>query len=89
MKTTELLKTDLTNIPSIGINMAKHLMDAGYANIASLIGQNPDEIYTKDCIAQGMHVDRCALYCYRLAVHFADHDGVLPSDKLNWWDWKD
>ena len=48
-----------------------------------------DGIYAADCIAQGMPVDKCALYCYRLAVHYADHDGQLPEGKQNWWDWKD
>ena len=81
--------TDLTKIPGIGKNMAQHLTRAGYPNIESLKGQNPDEIYAKDCRAQGVRVDRCALYCYRLAVHYADHDGKLPEGKRNWWNWKD
>lgn len=52
-------------------------------------GNSPDDIYAADCLAQGVTVDRCALYCYRLAVYYADHDGQLPPDKQNWWDWKD
>lgn len=83
------MKTDLINIPGIGKNMAEHLIKAGYPDIASLKGEAPEEIYTKDCLAQGGQVDRCALYCYRLAVHFADHDGQLPPGKENWWEWKD
>jgi hypothetical protein len=43
----------------------------------------------KDCFAQGVEVDRRALYCYRLAVHYADRDGQLPEEKRNWRDWKD
>jgi len=81
--------TDLTKIPGIGKNMAQHLIAAGYPNIDSLKGQSPDEIYEKDCRAQGAAVDRCALYCYRLAVHYADHGGQLPKGRQNWWDWKD
>jgi hypothetical protein len=81
--------TDLTKIPGIGKNMEQHLIAAGYSDIASLKGQSPDDIYTKDCLAQGVQVDRCALYCYRLAVHYADHDGQLPQGKKNWWDWKE
>ena len=76
-------------IPGIGVNMAKHLTKAGYPTIESLRGQNPKDIYTADCLAQARPVDRCALYCYRLAVHYADHNGQLPEDKKNWWDWKD
>jgi hypothetical protein len=69
--------------------MAEHLTMAGFPTIESLKGKNPDDVYAADCSAQGVTVDRCALYCYRLAVHYADHDGRLPPDKQNWWDWKD
>ena len=82
-------KTELTKIPGIGANMAGHLQRAGYPDIPSLRGQDPLDIYKKDCLAQGFSVDRCALYCYRLAVCFADNDGHLPPDKQNWWNWKD
>ena len=40
------------------------------------------------CLSQGCQVDRCVLYVYRLAVHYAEH-GQCPPDKQNWWDWKD
>lgn len=83
------MKTDLLKIPGIGKNMAEHLIRAGYPNIESLKGQDPQEVYTRDCSAQGMPVDRCALYAYRLAVHFADNNGQLPTDKQSWWNWKD
>lgn len=83
------MKTDLRKIPGIGKNMEDHLIKAGYPNIAALKGQRPVDIFMRDCMAQGTQVDRCALYCYRLAVHYADNDGKLPQDKQNWWDWKD
>ena len=86
MRSTE---TDLLDIPSIGKNMAGHLIRAGYPDIASLKGQDAQDIYMRDCLVQGTQVDRCALYCYRLAVYFADHNGKLPSDQQNWWQWKD
>jgi hypothetical protein len=82
-------KSELTKIPGIGVNMAEQLTRAGFPTIESLRGKNPDDIYTADCFAQGMQVDRCVLYCYRLAVHYADHGGQLPEGKQNWWDWKD
>lgn len=83
------MKTDLKKIPGIGKDMERHLIAVGYTSIASLKGENPDVIYEKDCIAHGCHVDRCVLYCYRLAVWYADHDGELPPDKQNWWNWKE
>jgi hypothetical protein len=69
--------------------MAEHLIRAGFPTIVSLRGKNPDDIYAADCVAQGASVDRCALYCYRLAVYYADNDGQLPKDKHTGWDWKD
>lgn len=42
------MKQDLTQIPGIGKKMAEHLKNAGYPNIESLKGQNPEEIYLKD-----------------------------------------
>ena len=83
------VNTDLVKIPGVGVNMADHLIKAGYPDIASLKGQNPEEVYARDCLAQGVTVDRCALYCYRLAVHFANNGGELPPGKQNWWNWKD
>ena len=83
------MKSELTKIPGIGINMAEHLSGAGFPTIESLRGNSPDDIYAADCLAQGMHVDKCALYCYRLAVYYAYHDGQLPEGRENWWDWKD
>ena len=83
------MATDLTLIPGVGKNMAQHLINAGYPNVESLKGMNPEDVYTNDCLFQGTQVDRCVLYCYRLAVYFADHGGQLPPDKQNWWNWKD
>jgi len=82
-------QTNLTQIPGIGPKMAQRLIDVGYPDIASLKGQDPDEIYMRVCLSQGMQECRCTLYCYRLAVAYADSDGVLPPGKLNWHDWKD
>ena len=69
--------------------MVQHLINAGYPTIDSLKGQNSEEVYIKDCLFQGVHVDRCALYCCKLAVHYADSDDQLPPDKQNRRDRKD
>ncbi|MCL2529150.1 MAG: helix-hairpin-helix domain-containing protein [Coriobacteriia bacterium] len=83
------MASELEQIPGIGTNMAEHLIKAGFSTIESLKGKDPQEIYLRDCAAQNSEVDRCALYAYRLAVHYADHDGALPPGKTNWWNWKD
>lgn len=84
-------KTDLTKIPSIGAKMAQYLISLGYPDIESLKGQDPEKIYIKHCLQQGAGNQscRCVLYCYRLAVHYANNNGQLPPDKQKWEDWKD
>ncbi len=52
--------TDLTKIPGIGKNMAQHLIAAGYPNIDSSKGKNPEDVYAKDCFAQGVQIGSCA-----------------------------
>jgi hypothetical protein len=84
-----MVKSELEQIPGIGPNMAQHLIVAGFPTVASLKGQDPEEVYLRDCAVQGCEVDRCALYCYRLAVCYADNDDELPPGKANWWSWKD
>lgn len=81
-------KSELEAIPGVGVRMARHLERIGCPTLASLRGQDPEELYWRDCLSQGCQVDRCVLYVYRLAVHYAEH-GQCPPDKQNWWDWKD
>ena len=81
-------KTELTQIPGVGPKMAQHLINAGFPSITSLKTATAEQIYAADCQYQGERVDPCALYTYRLAVHWAKHDGQLPEGKENWWNWK-
>jgi hypothetical protein len=82
------MKSELEQIPGIGKNMAEHLIQAGYPTLASLKGQDPEQIYAADCRQQNALVDRCALYAYRLAVAYADGT-ITDPEKLKWWNWKD
>lgn len=72
-----------------GTKMAQHLTNAGYPNINALKGQNPEEVYLKDILNRGVKSCRCSLYCYRMAVAYADNNSQLSPEKQNWWDWKD
>ena len=82
------MKSELQKIPGVGPSMARRLENIGCPTLQSLKGQDPGELYHRDCLVHGCQVDRCVLYVYRLVVHYAEH-GACPPDKGNWWDWKD
>jgi len=75
-------------IPGVGKMTADDLWNLGVRSIADLKGKDPQELYDQLCDYQGMRTDRCVLYVFRCAVHFAsngDHD----PEKRKWWKWKD
>ena len=80
--------TDLRKIPGVGKNIEQHLIDLGFRCVADLKGQDPEEMYLRDCLMKETKLDRCLLYVYRLAVYFAANDD-LDQEKLKWWNWKD
>ena len=82
------MKTELQTIPGVGKKTEQDLIRLGYTTIESLKGQNPEEIYRKDCETRGFLIDRCQLYVYRCAVYFAETKNPEP-EKLKWWNWKD
>ncbi len=58
-KKIKLKENDLKNIPGVGKNMEQHFFDIGIFTIDDLIGQNPEELFLKDCLVKGLQVDRC------------------------------
>ena len=80
--------TDLKTIPGVGKNMAEHLKAIGVTCVEDLAGRDPEELYLRECAMKGFQEDRCALYVWRTAVYYADHETREPG-KLNWWYWKD
>lgn len=82
------MKTDLSTIPGVGAQIERDLIALGYDSVASLAGEDPEQIYERDCIRRSCRVDRCMLYVYRCAVYYADHAEHDP-EKLRWWYWKD
>ena len=80
--------SDLRSIPGVGKATEKDLIALGYPSVESLIGADPEEMYMRECLMRGVHVDRCQLYVYRCAVYYAENE-VHDSEKLKWWYWKD
>jgi len=83
----EALK-DLMRIPGVGKSIASDLINIGYFSVGDLAGADPEEMYSKLCIFQGGHVDRCVLYVFRCAVYFAENE-IRDPELLKWWNWKD
>ncbi|MGN1030423.1 MAG: helix-hairpin-helix domain-containing protein, partial [Butyricicoccaceae bacterium] len=80
-------RQSLLSIPGVGEDMQRHLNRLGIHTVDELKGQNPDELYERDCAEQGTAIDRCVLYVYRLAVYYAENE-VREKEKLRWWYWK-
>ena len=79
---------ELRRIPGVGPSVAGDLWSLGVRSIADLRGRDPQELYDRLCVLQGMHVDRCMLYVMRCAVYYASTDDPDP-ERLRWWSWKD
>lgn len=80
--------SDLRKIPGVGVKTEQDLLALGYPDIASLKGEDPEEIYRRDCMRRGVEIDRCQLYVYRLCVYYASNE-IHEPEKLKWWYWKD
>ena len=65
-----------------------YLLALGIGCIADLRDADPEELYRRECLMKGFQEDRCALYVWRLAVYYAEHETHEP-EKLKWWYWKD
>lgn len=81
-------RSPLEEIPGMGNRTAAVMEALGIRQVSDLRGQNPEELYLLECVHKGFQEDRCALYVWRAAVYYADHEDREP-EKLNWWYWKD
>lgn len=82
------MKSPLTEIPGVGNRIAAVMEALGIRRVSDLRGRDPEELYLKECLMKGRQEDRCALYIWRTAVYYADHETRDP-EKLKWWYWKD
>ena len=82
------MRSPLTEIPGVGDRIAAVMEALGIREVSDLRGRDPEELYLKECLMKGYQEDRCALYVWRAAVYYADHETRDP-EKLKWWYWKD
>jgi hypothetical protein len=85
-KTTALRA--LQELPGVGPSIAADLYALGLREPAALVGHDPEDLYDRSCKLQGLRIDRCLLYVYRCAVHYATHRPRDP-ERCKWWNWKD
>ena len=82
------MRSPLEEIPGVGRRIAAVMESLGIRQVSDLRGRDPEELYLRECLMKGYREDRCALYVWRAAVYYADHEDREP-EKLNWWYWKD
>ncbi len=82
------MKSPLEAIPGVGPRIAAVMETLGFRKPKGLRGQDPEALYLRECLLKGYQEDRCALYVWRAAVYYADHD-LREPEKLKWWYWKD
>jgi len=82
------MKSPLTEIPGVGSRIAAVMEALGIRQVSDLRGRDPEELYLQECLLKGRQEDRCALYVWRAAVYYAEHEDRAP-EKLKWWYWKD
>jgi nucleotidyltransferase/DNA polymerase involved in DNA repair len=80
-------RSPLEEIPGVGPKLAGELHVLGLRTVDDLQGRDPEELYDRLTTLRGRPIDRCVLYVFRCAVHYAEK-GRDPR-KLNWWNWKD
>lgn len=82
------MKSPLIKIPGVGPRIAAVMEALGIREIMDLRGRDPEELYLRECAMKGYQEDRCALYVWRAAVYYAEHEDP-DLEKLKWWYWKD
>ena len=81
---------DLRSIPGIGPSMAADLRLLGMERPSDLAGRDPQALYDELERLSGTHMDRCVLYVFRSAVHYAGTPQPDAEPELTkWWNWKD
>lgn len=81
------IKSELTQIPGVGVSIAQDFIDLGITQITDLVGKNPSGLYEELCRLRHTNIDRCMLYVMRCAVYYASNNTRDP-EKLKWWNWK-
>ena len=80
----------LREIPGVGPSIARDLLDLGYSSPEELRDADPEAMYRELMRLAGKHVDRCVLYVFRCAVHYARTPAhERDPERLKWWSWKD
>ena len=72
----------LSDLPNIGLSLAKDLRAIGIDNPIDLVGQDPYTLYVKLCEVMGQRNDPCVLDVMISIVDFMD-----GNEPRVWWDY--
>ena len=76
--------SDLRLVPGIGAKKEKELMELGIHSLEELKDADPEELYFRASLNNGVQLDKCVLYAFRCAVAFAKDPSPDPDD-YRWW----
>jgi Pathogenicity locus len=68
----------LQEIPNVGPAIARRLAELGFDSVASLRGQDPEELFTRTEAVRSTPEDPCLLDTYRAVIAFADTGDARP-----------
>ncbi len=77
--------SDLRQIPGVGPKVEQDLFRIGIRQVADLAGEDPEQLCRDDCAVKKFQEDRCRLYVFRPAVHFAEHPDPDPEKLRRPW----
>lgn len=77
-------------IPVVGKSIATDLYNIGIRGVDDLKGKSSEQLYNHSNHFAGCAQDKCLLYVFRCAVHYAETPADnRETEKLKWWNWKD
>lgn len=83
----EALHSPFMQIPGLGIDAARDLIDLGFKERYELYGRAPEALFEQVCQSKP-NTPRARLYSFRLAIYYVEADEVDCS-KLNALTWMD
>ena len=79
---------DFMTMPAVGKSVAGDLWNLGFRKLDEIKTQDPNDLYERLCIFQGVRIDRCMLYTFKCINYYLNNEKPDP-ELLKWWNWSD